>query len=278
MDAMRGAALVFVALVAGGISLAAADTPPASGPALSDRPSAAAANGVIAAPSLLERFNRRIFEFNRWAVDTVGGPSDWAEAASLPPRISEATANLFENFISEPVTIIAGLTAGDGQTALHAGKRFAVNTTLGVVGLFDVAEKLGLQPQHLDWGLAVCARGVGEGPYVVIPFIGPRTTRDALMDVVATNLVVLGGTYLVLGPLIGLGGVLLLQIPELAAEGFAFRQMDLQSVNLDSADYEELRQLYLANRAARCEQYKTQIAARSGAPPRRWTFDVVPTR
>jgi phospholipid-binding lipoprotein MlaA len=215
----------------------------------------------------LETVNRHIFRFNQWVTATFGSLSEVANGGLVPPAVSAMSARLFANYVNEPVTMVAGLTAADADTVVHATKRFMLNTTLGIAGLFDAAAARGLPARHLDWGLAACAQGVSDGPYVVIPLIGSRTTRDAILDVLPAQAIVFYGTYIVLGPFIGLGGVALLQFPELIVEALAFRQMDLEAAEIDEGDYDASRDRYLAYRARRCEEYKAELAERRASRP-----------
>jgi phospholipid-binding lipoprotein MlaA len=211
----------------------------------------------------LETINSYIFGFNRWVTGSFGTVSEWD--AAVAPEIASAMGNLFSTYINEPATIIAGLTAGDGATALHASKRLLINATLGFGGVFDAASTRGLPAKHLDWGLGACAQGVSDGPFVVIPLIGPRTSRDAILDVLPAQAIVFYGTYLVLGPFIGIGGVALLQFPELFVEALAFRQMDLEATGIEADSYETTRNRYVAYRQRRCDEYKADLAQRRTA-------------
>lgn len=213
----------------------------------------------------LETVNRHIFRFNRWIMATFGTISELE--TTVPAAVSAAMGNLFANYVNEPVTMVAGVTAGDSDAVVHATKRFLLNTTLGVGGLYDAATARGLPARHLDWGLAACARGVSDGPYIVVPLIGPRTSRDAMLDVLPAQAIVFYGTYLILGPFIGLGGVAALQFPELFVEALAFRQMDLEAASIDAENYDASRDGYLAYRARRCEEYKAELAQRRGLRP-----------
>lgn len=212
----------------------------------------------------LETINRYIFGFNRWVAGSFGTVSEWDAAVS--PEIASAMGNFFANYVNEPTTLIAGLTAGDGPTALHATKRFLINTTLGFGGVFDAAAARGLPAKHLDWGLGACAQGVSDGPFVVIPMIGPRTSRDAILDVLPAQAIVFYGTHLLLGPFIGMGGVVLLQLPELFVEVLAFRQMDLEATGINADNYDATRDRYIAYRQRRCQEYKAALAQRRAAP------------
>ena len=64
------------------------------------------------------------------------------------------------------------------DAAADAG-RFILNTTVGVLGLFDVASKVGIEQKNADFGLTLGRWGIGAGPYLVLPFLGPSTVRDA---------------------------------------------------------------------------------------------------
>ncbi len=236
-----------------------------SAPVVADTPDAAPRPDPGGAT--LETFNRHIFRFNQWVTTTFGTMSEVASSGLVPPSASAMTARLFANYVNEPVTMVAGLTAADADTVVYATKRFMLNTTLGIAGLFDAAAARGLPARHLDWGLAACAQGVSDGPYIVIPLIGPRTTRDAILDVLPAQAIVFYGTYIVLGPFIGLGGVALLQFPELIVEALAFRQMDLEAAEIAEGDYDASRDRYLAYRARRCEQYKAELAERRSLAP-----------
>jgi phospholipid-binding lipoprotein MlaA len=234
----------------------------AAQPAIADTPEIARTPDPSGAT--LETVNRQVFRFNQWMITTFGTLSDVGNAGLVPPALSAMSARFFANYVNEPVTMVAGFTAADAETMLHAAKRFMLNTTLGVAGLFDAAAERGLPARHLDWGLAACAQGVSDGPYIMIPLIGARTTRDAILDVLPAQAIVFYGTYIVLGPFIGLGGVALLQFPELIVEALAFRQMDLQAAEIDESDYEASRDRYLQSRARRCEEYKADLARRRG--------------
>ena len=216
----------------------------------------------------LERVNRQVFRFNQWMMTTFGSLSEIGNGGLVPQPVTAMAGRMFSNYVNEPVTMVAGVTAGDSETVVHATKRFLLNTTLGIGGLFDAATARGLPARHLDWGLGACARGVSDGPYIVIPLIGPRTSRDAVLDVLPAQAIVFYGTYVVLGPFIGLAGVAALQIPELVIEALAFRQMDLEAAELTADDYESARDRYLDYRARRCDEYKAELASRRESGPR----------
>ena len=75
-------------------------------------------------------------------------------------------------------SVLNSLLQGRPGSALHSTGRFAVNTTLGIVGLFDVASRMGIEQQTADFGQTLATWGVGSGPFVMMPLIGPRTVRS----------------------------------------------------------------------------------------------------
>ena len=86
------------------------------------------------------------------------------------------------NFLSNlrtPLVIVNQLLQGQGENAVQSSGRFIVNSTVGLFGLFDVAEKIGLEEKEEDFGQTLATWGVGEGFYIVLPLFGPSNTRDA---------------------------------------------------------------------------------------------------
>jgi phospholipid-binding lipoprotein MlaA len=86
----------------------------------------------------------------------------------------------FSTNLRGPLHIINNFLQGDaGEGASETG-RFLVNSTAGVLGLFDVATRMGLERHEEDFGQTLAVWGVPSGPYVIVPFFGPQTLRDAL--------------------------------------------------------------------------------------------------
>lgn len=126
-----------------------------------------------------EGMNRGIFSFNDtldvYVLEPVASGYDWV----LPEYAQGRVVNFFEN-LSYPKYLVSDLVQLKlSQAASHTG-RFLINSTVGLLGLFDVATDMGL-PKHVeDFGIALAYHGVPPGPYFVIPFWGPSTVRDAV--------------------------------------------------------------------------------------------------
>jgi phospholipid-binding lipoprotein MlaA len=128
----------------------------------------------------LEPFNQAMLTFNRKADDWVLHPvaAKWAYIMPEPARAS--VSRFFKN-----VGVLPRFANDLFQFQFRQGStevaRFGINSTLGVAGLFDPADKwFGLKQEENDFGLTLAKYGVGEGPYVVLPLLGPSTVRDAL--------------------------------------------------------------------------------------------------
>ena len=78
-----------------------------------------------------------------------------------------------------PLVIVNQILQGQGENAVQSTGRFLVNSTAGVFGLFDVASSLGIERHREDFGQTLGHYGVPAGPYLVLPFFGPSTFRDA---------------------------------------------------------------------------------------------------
>ena len=98
----------------------------------------------------------------------------------LPSGIRYGTSNMVSN-ISNLITIPNNLLQGDFKAAINNSMRLIVNTTLGIVGIFDVASSLGLeQLDREDYGQTLASWGMKSGCYIVLPILGPSTARDAV--------------------------------------------------------------------------------------------------
>jgi phospholipid-binding lipoprotein MlaA len=101
----------------------------------------------------------------------------------FPDPVRRSFVRFFDN-LGEPADFLNELLQLNPGSAGRTGARFAVNTTVGVVGLFDPAVRLGLPVQETDFGETLGAYGVGEGWYLVVPLLGPSTVRDLVGDIV----------------------------------------------------------------------------------------------
>jgi len=124
-----------------------------------------------------ETVNRATFKFNQVLDGVVFEPVAKAYRV-LPSPVKAGTGNALEN-LSTLVTIPNNILQGEFKKAGVNMGRFIVNTTVGIVGIFDVAEKIGFSEyEKEDYGQTLGVMGVGPGCYLVLPVLGPSTIRD----------------------------------------------------------------------------------------------------
>ncbi len=124
----------------------------------------------------LEDLNRKTYEFNEKLDSTILKPT--AELYSkFPPKVKQGVTNFFNN-LEEIDTSVNQLLQGKPKKSLNDFTRFVINSTIGIGGLFDVASKIGLERHEEDFGQTLAVWGVPEGPYIMLPFLGPSTLRD----------------------------------------------------------------------------------------------------
>lgn len=125
----------------------------------------------------LEPLNREIYSFNR-GVDTIFiEPVAALYHKLVPPQVRAGVTNFFSNV--NDVNVMANqVLQGKIPDAMHSATRLALNTTVGVGGLFDVASGRGLYKMRQDFGTTLAFYGIKESPYLVLPFLGPSTIRD----------------------------------------------------------------------------------------------------
>jgi len=126
----------------------------------------------------LEPINRVIFEFNEVIDDNILEPVAKGYKYVTPDPVEKGVSNFFSN-LGEINTIANDLLQLKFQQAAKDSLRFFVNSTIGVLGIFDVATPLGLSKNKEDFGQTLGFWGVPNGPYLVLPFLGPSTFRDA---------------------------------------------------------------------------------------------------
>jgi len=138
-------------------------------------------------PDPWEGPNRAVFAFNegvdRFVLEPVAIGWDFV----LPERAQWGVTNFFDN-LGLSVVFVNDLLQGKPVAAAQDVGRFAVNTTVGVVGLIDVASRIGIPHNDEDFGQTLGAWGLPAGPYVVLSFLGPSSVRDTFgyaVDVVS---------------------------------------------------------------------------------------------
>ena len=126
----------------------------------------------------IEPVNRFIFGFNEFFYAITLRPISKLYNF-LPQPVREAVSNVLDN-ISSPKVLANDVLQGEGKRALQTTGRFLINSTAGVAGLFDVAEKFGIPEHDEDFGQTLGVWGVGEGFYLMLPLLGPSSPRDAV--------------------------------------------------------------------------------------------------
>lgn len=197
---------------------------------------------VVETGDHLEGFNRAIFSFNQ-GFDMILLDPIASGYNELPVFARNRVTNFTDN-IEAPAVFVSSLLQGDAQNTFVTFWRFIFNTTLGVGGLFDMATELGVPPRNEeDFGQTLGTWGVGQGSYMMLPFFGPSSLRDAPSRVV--DILVNPFSY---------GLKLEESLPILAADVIDARaRLDgyIDQVNETSLDpYATYRSLYLQRRKA----------------------------
>ncbi len=123
-----------------------------------------------------EPINRAIFGFNNVADKVVLEPIAKGYR-KLPSPIQSGISNFLGN-LRMPLVIVNQLLQGQGGNAVESSGRFVVNSTVGLLGIMDVADKMGLEEKEEDFGQTLATWGVGDGFYIVLPLFGPSNLRD----------------------------------------------------------------------------------------------------
>ncbi|HVB17794.1 MAG TPA: VacJ family lipoprotein [Stellaceae bacterium] len=127
----------------------------------------------------LEPLNRNILDVNLFVDRILLKPVTKVYIAIVPEEGRDAVKRLLDN-MKEPVVVINNVLQGEPKRAGISVGRFVVNSTLGVAGLFDVAKKWGLDRQNADFGQTLYVWGLPEGPYLIVPILGPSNPRDLI--------------------------------------------------------------------------------------------------
>lgn len=191
------------------------------------------------------RWNRRVFNFNEGLIRWVLEPISRGYQAVTPKLLREMIHSGFEN-LDSPAILANDLLQLDPCRAGRTIGRFALNSTFGLAGLFDVATEMGIEPRDNDFGETLGRYGVRSGSYFVIPVLGPSTARDTTGELVdlamRPELWLLGGI-----PGFALTGTDGLSTFDIEAE----RLNALRETSVDF--YAALRSAYLMDRDARIE-------------------------
>ena len=191
-----------------------------------------------------------MFEFNQAIDSIILKPAAELYVFVLPVEARHRIANILKN-LGEPLNLVNNLAQGKFERAGSTLTRFAINSTIGVGGVFDAATYWGYERTPEDFGQTLASWGLGEGPFLMLPLLGPSNPRDAVGF----------GVDLVADPM----GFLLTDEAGLArsiTSGVSQRAAyldELESVESTSVDfYAAMRELY--------RQYRA-MEIRDGAPP-----------
>ena len=126
-----------------------------------------------------EGYNRQIHAFNQSVDRAVFQPVARGYDKIMPDAPQRGVRNFFRN-LDYPVTLINSLLQGNMERAFTSTGRFMMNTTVGLLGFFDVASKAGIPHYREDFGQTLAVWGWEDSRFVVMPFLGPFTVRDLL--------------------------------------------------------------------------------------------------
>ncbi|MDV6340579.1 VacJ family lipoprotein [Nitrosomonas sp. Is35] len=131
----------------------------------------------------LESMNRAVFNFNEMVYDNVFDPVARGYKRVTPDPVELVVGNFFSN-LNEVVVITNSVLQLNYESALASSARLLVNTTFGIFGMIDIASDISavsdinLSKRNEDFGQTLGRYGVGSGPYIVLPLLGPSSVRD----------------------------------------------------------------------------------------------------
>jgi phospholipid-binding lipoprotein MlaA len=210
----------------------------------------------------LEPANRLFYKINDGIDVVIMRPAALVYRAVVPNPVRTGIHNVLDN-MGGPVRLANDVMEGKSSRAGDTAKRFVINTTVGVGGLFDVAKGLGIPNHDADFALTLANWGVSEGPFLFLPVLGPSSPRDAAGF----------GADIVLDPFTWIGR---------PSQSFTYESysktgagaLDERSRLIDAIDsvkktaldpYATFRSLYRQNRAAKLD--KLRVDERGTVPP-----------
>lgn len=127
-----------------------------------------------------EALNRPIYNVTETADKLTLKPIAKGYRKVIPSPIRQGVTNFSRNLLA-PVSSVNNFLQGKPDRGVTEFGRFLINSTIGIGGIFDIATAQGLEPSFEDFGQTAAVWGVPDGPYVIIPFLGPQTLRDAIL-------------------------------------------------------------------------------------------------
>lgn len=125
-----------------------------------------------------EGFNRGVYSFNQSMDKAIFDPIGKIYQAITPDFVDKGVTNFFSN-LNDIAVAVNSLLQFKIDQALSDATRFVFNSTIGILGFFDVSSHIYLPKHDEDFGQTLASWGFGSGPYIVVPFFGPTTFRDA---------------------------------------------------------------------------------------------------
>lgn len=190
-----------------------------------------------------EKQNRKVHAFNRGLDRAVVRPAAIGYSTVLPDEIEDSIGHFAKN-LGQPSVMVNSLLQGDLRGVGQSTLRFTINSTLGLLGFFDVATEFKLANHDTDFGETLFVWGAAEGVYLELPVLGPSTTRNAVGKFV--NLFTNPLSYTLQSPEKYYGTA------ASAASGLSTRGRfsdTVDSILYESADsYAQARLIYLQNR------------------------------
>ncbi|XOV79230.1 MAG: VacJ family lipoprotein [Aestuariibacter sp.] len=186
----------------------------------------------------VESLNRSMWQLNWEVLDKhVLRPTTVAYVEYVPGFVRTGLANAANN-LEEPSSAINNLLQGKLTNSLASVGRFVINSSFGLLGLVDVAEKVGIQPKKEEFGETLAVWGIGTGPYLMLPALGPTDIRSGsgdLMDSAYFPLADLHSPFNILRVVVG------------ALEGRA-QLMEQEQLLYDAVDsYSMVKNIYFQN-------------------------------
>jgi phospholipid-binding lipoprotein MlaA len=137
-------------------------------------------------PDPFEVVNRPIYNFNDVTDRYILRPVAKGYQFITPNVVETGVSNFFDN-ITYPITIVNDFLQAKFKQGFADTGRFVVNTTIGLLGLFDPATPMGLERHEEDFGQTFAKWGIPAGPYIVVPLFGPRTVRSGIGTIADTQ-------------------------------------------------------------------------------------------
>jgi len=197
-----------------------------------------------------ESTSRAIFKFNMAFDDIILEPI--AKGYNkLPKPIKTGTSNFTSN-IGTLLSIPNNALQGNIKQLGHSVGSFAINTTVGILGFLNPAEKMGLKPHKEDVGQTLGSYGIGTGCYFVLPILGPTTARDSIGMIADTFVDPFAHVTLRQNEILGASGNALDYYATKGVDAIDFRadnDTNLESLEKNSIDlYSSLKSIYLQSR------------------------------